>query len=40
MFHILMGKIKSISELLATFPELTEKILLHIKETNDGDTPQ
>ena len=35
-----MGKVKSISELLATFPELTEKLLLHIKETNDGDNPQ
>jgi hypothetical protein len=28
-----MGKVKSISEIFKTFPELMEKVLKHIKKT-------
>jgi hypothetical protein len=31
-FRILMGKVKSVSDLLRTFPELLEKVLRHIKK--------
>ena len=34
MFRIMMGKVKSISEILKTFPVLMEKVVDHIKKTS------
>jgi hypothetical protein len=34
MFPTLIGKVKSISEILKTFPKLMNKVLTHIKATS------
>jgi hypothetical protein len=33
MFQVLIGKVKSISEILKTFPGLMERVVLNIKKT-------